>query len=278
MSDTLVVFGTTYNNVAGFKATDSSDNTKTYIRPTGTKQITENGTGIDVAAYASVDVAVSGGYTLDEIASFAEPSGDIVLEVAPQGYAFYGRTGIKSITVPSGLNLVTGGSSFYYCSELESVFGDIAYNSSAFRGCTKLKTYVMTNTISKQANGGDAFRGDTSLEAVDLTSRQNVGLSAQLGSNMFNGCSVFDTLILREANIYSLNNVSAFTGTPFANGGTGGDIYIPKALYDALGTGTNDYKAASNWSTVNGYGTITWHAIEGSYYATHYADGTLIPT
>ncbi len=37
-----------------------------YIVPTGTKSITENGTGIDVAQYAAVDVAVpsSGGYTL----------------------------------------------------------------------------------------------------------------------------------------------------------------------------------------------------------------------
>ena len=37
-----------------------------YIVPTGTKPITENGTGIDVAQYAAVDVAVpsSGGYTL----------------------------------------------------------------------------------------------------------------------------------------------------------------------------------------------------------------------
>lgn len=34
--------------------------TSTAIVPTGTKSITENGTGIDVAQYASVDVAVSG--------------------------------------------------------------------------------------------------------------------------------------------------------------------------------------------------------------------------
>lgn len=59
--DTLEVFGTEYTNVAGFKATDDNDTIKTYIRPQGTLSITENGDGIDVTSYASVDVDVSGG-------------------------------------------------------------------------------------------------------------------------------------------------------------------------------------------------------------------------
>lgn len=61
MTDTLEIFGTEFTNVTGFKATDSNSQTKTYVRPQGTKSITENGTGIDVSAYASVDVAVSSG-------------------------------------------------------------------------------------------------------------------------------------------------------------------------------------------------------------------------
>lgn len=61
MSDTLEVFGVEYTNVAGFKATDDNGNTKAYVRPQGTKSISENGTGIDVTNYASVDVSVSGG-------------------------------------------------------------------------------------------------------------------------------------------------------------------------------------------------------------------------
>ena len=56
--DTLEVFGVEYTNVKGFKATDDNGNTKTYIRPQGTKSISANGTGIDVTEYASVDVAV----------------------------------------------------------------------------------------------------------------------------------------------------------------------------------------------------------------------------
>ena len=60
-TDNLTVFGTDYTGVTGIKATGTGNGTLTYIRPMGTKSITQNGTGIDVAAYASVDVSVSGG-------------------------------------------------------------------------------------------------------------------------------------------------------------------------------------------------------------------------
>lgn len=59
MADTLEIFGTEYTNVTGIKATDDNNNVLTYIRPQGTKFIDSNGTGIDVTAYASVDVSVS---------------------------------------------------------------------------------------------------------------------------------------------------------------------------------------------------------------------------
>lgn len=88
------------------------------------------------------------------------------------------------------------------------------------------------------------------------------------------------TLILRRSStiVALADNGSAFTNTRFASGGTGGTIYIPKVLYDELGTGSSlDYKAATNWSTIDGYGTITWAQIEGSQYENYYADGTPIP-
>ena len=58
MTDTLEIFGTEYTGVTGIKATDDNGQTKTYIRPQGTKSITSNGT-TDVTAYASVNVNVS---------------------------------------------------------------------------------------------------------------------------------------------------------------------------------------------------------------------------
>lgn len=59
MSDNLTVFGVDYTGVTGIKATGTGNGTLTYIRPQGTKSIGANGTGIDVAAYSTVDVAVA---------------------------------------------------------------------------------------------------------------------------------------------------------------------------------------------------------------------------
>ena len=71
-----------------------------------------------------------------------------------------------------------------------------------------------------------------------------------------------NTIILRKKTVVSLTNISAFTNTPFGSAGSGGTIYIPKSLYDHLGDGSEyDYKTATNWSTIDGYNTITWAQI-----------------
>ena len=61
MPDDLSMFGRTYTDVAGFKAKDLNSNTLAFVHPQGTKTIQANGTGIDVAEYASVDVSVPTG-------------------------------------------------------------------------------------------------------------------------------------------------------------------------------------------------------------------------
>jgi len=96
-----------------------------------------------------------------------------------------------------------------------------------------------------------------------------------LSNGLFRNSSV-TTIILRCTSVATLYNGKVFNGTAFASGGTGGTIYIPKTLYDQLGTGTNDYQSSVYWSTVHGYGTITWLPIEGSQYENYYADGTPI--
>lgn len=60
MSDTLQIFGKTFSNTTGIVATDNTDTERTFIRPTGTMTIDENGT-YDVSEYASAEVSVSGG-------------------------------------------------------------------------------------------------------------------------------------------------------------------------------------------------------------------------
>jgi len=129
---------------------------------------------------------------------------------------------------------------------------------------------VLPAIIQIQTN---TFRNCNKTEVFDLGS-DLVNITAYC----FQSDTVLNTVILRgSTNIVPMLNTSAINNTPFASGGAGGTIYIPKALYDHLGDGTAlDYKAATNWSTVDGYGTITWAQIEGSQYENYYADGTPI--
>ena len=92
------------------------------------------------------------------------------------------------------------------------------------------------------------------------------GPLVSLKSQEFYGCTKLNTIILRRSTaITSLTNINNFNNTPFASGKAGGTIYIPKVLYDELGTGsTLDYKAATNWSTILGYANNQILPIEGS--------------
>ena len=96
----------------------------------------------------------------------------------------------------------------------------------------------------------------------------NANGSLVFASNVFGGGgNTLDTLVLDTPFLCTMSNVSAMDTTNFKNGGAGGTIYIPESLYSHLGDGTAmDYKAATNWSTLDGYGTVTWAKIEGSEY------------
>ena len=94
MTDTLEIFGTEYTGVTGIKATDDQSGTKVYIRPQGTKSITQNGTGIDVTEYASVDVSVSGGQPSLQSKTYNVSSAGTATVTADSGY-----DGLSSVSV-----------------------------------------------------------------------------------------------------------------------------------------------------------------------------------
>lgn len=167
--------------------------------------------------------------------------------------------------------------------------------NSAFANCTGITGALNLNNVNTLAER--VFQGCTGITCVVLPKIETMGtlvfyniksklLFADLGANLnkipnqtFQEDNDMTTLIIRKSNgVLPLNHTNAFTNTPFASGKAGGTIYIPKAMYDHLGDGTAyDYQSATNWSTVYGYGTITWAQIEGSQYETKYADGTDIP-
>ena len=233
------------------------------------------GTATDDDSVASVTGTASGGGGDEDAILEATLVGPYTNErITKIGQAFRGNTHITSINLPNvTTTAVNIDSLFQGCSSLTSLF--LPKLSSVYNSGNGLCMNCDLRTVALPSYTGElgqnVFYQNRNLTAIDIC-------ASKIKNNFANGCSVLTTLVLRSTSIMVLDNVGAFANTPFKSGGTGGTIYIPKALYDALGTGTNDYKAASNWSTVDGYGTITWAAIEGSYYETHYADGTTIPT
>lgn len=100
MTDTLEVFGTEFTNVTGIKAYDENSTLKTYIRPQGTKSISANGTGIDVTAYASVDVAVPApSPTLQTVTKSYTPTESAQSETVSAGT---GYDGIDTVSISVG--------------------------------------------------------------------------------------------------------------------------------------------------------------------------------
>lgn len=200
-----------------------------------------------------------GGIDLNDVASGAL-SGAIVLDTATdiQQQRFKGMTNITSVTAPKVTTLRE--QIFYTCTSLQSISfaGATGVNSTQqFLGCTSLTN---VNLPSLLVPGGNMFQGCTSLAFVDFPSVMRMNIS-----RVFYGCTNLKTLILRYTSVVSLNN-DVFTNTPFGSGGSGGIVYIPKSLYDQLGTGTNDYTATANWSTLYTGGTVTFAQIEGSIY------------
>lgn len=200
--------------------------------------------------------------------------------------AFRSCTALTSVSLPkvtsAGSNVFTGCSSLgsLYLPKISSTFQDLSGSG--------IESLFVPNSLVSGINSNSALTtvvakgcftsynlnlsSNPSLTTVDFT-----GSAPVLRDSCFGSDGALTVLILRSKSLASLIKVSAFNGTPFRNGGSGGTIYIPKALYDRLGDNSSlDYKKASNWVTVNGYGTITWAQIEGSYYETHYADGTEI--
>ena len=181
----------------------------------------------------------------------------------------FDESGVVTYNLPKLTSIQNSG--FRACKIVTAYFPLVTnFEQAAFDSC---KT-IVTAVLPRVGVAVKCFYGCTALKTVDLT---NAGT---LQTQAFMNSSVLDTLILRRGTqLTALGNISAFSGTPFASGNSGGTIYIPKVLYDELGTGsTLDYKAATNWSTVDAYGTITWAQIEGSQYENYYADGTPIPT
>lgn len=184
-------------------------------------------------------------------------------------YVFYRCTNLRKVDMPIFRNGGSGGYQFAYCTALADVnmpFGNVGQHM--FDHCTSLQCIVLPHMAYPDSGAnlnGYGFSHCSKLTAVDL------GNVTRVHTSEFNNASKLDTLIIRWTDsVCTLSNTNAFTGTPFASGGSGGTLYVPSAL-------VSSYQSDTNWGTILGYANNNILAIEDSVYEDKYADGTDIP-
>lgn len=224
----------------------------------GQKTITANGTydasddGLD--GYDQVTVNVTG-ISIDDIATGAVPTGDLVLSSAASimSYAFAFRTAITSVTAPACTEIKEH--CFFRCTGITSVtFPSLTtfYNAGyAFDGCTSL-TSVNVPSFSGEVDGR-VFNNCSALAVIDLHDCTKIKAQA------FNGTSSLRTMILRKSdNVCTLDAANATAMGGIYSHPDESTIYVPSAL-------KSTYEQATNWSALYALG-VTFTPIEGSVY------------
>lgn len=199
-------------------------------------------------------------------------------------YTFYNDNNLMEINAP--LLTKAGQYAFSYCDSLKilnlpqvKTLGNYAFSSSGlevvhlpeyigvqwnhhiFYNCPNLEILVLPKYDTYMHN---TWAGSCpNLKVID-------SYAGAPGSAAFQHCTSLKTLILRKKEVVKCVNINALSvDTPFAEGGTGGKVYVPQDLI-------SQYKIATNWSTLVEYETLEFVPIEGSEYEHFYADGTPI--
>lgn len=182
-------------------------------------------------------------------------------------YAFrycYGLTG--EVTLPSTVTSI-GQYSFASCKNITkftaegaiTTFGTYTFvGASADHKMTVTEIHLpnLGTSIALNLNFGSA----TAANACQYLELVDIGKAKSIAANTFANCYKLQTLIMRRTSVTTCANVSAFLNTPLrGRNSLTAEIYVPEALIDS-------YKAASVWTTIDGYGYVTWKALEGSIY------------
>ncbi len=179
-------------------------------------------------------------------------------------YAFrycYGLTG--DVVLPSTVTSI-GQYSFANCANMTtftatgalSTFGTYTFTGASGHVMALRECHLpnLGTGIALNQNWGNA----TAANACQNIGVCDIGKAKSIAANTFANCYKLQTLIMRRTSVTTCANVSAFLNTPLrGRNGLTAEIYVPSALIDS-------YKAASVWTTINGYGYVEWKAIEGS--------------
>ena len=168
MTDSLTVFGTDYTNVTGIKATGTGNGTLTYIRPTGTKSISANGTGIDVAAYATVDVSVSGGTASLQAKTNISPTTSSQTITPDTGYD--GLSSVQINAMPSGTAGAPTATKGTVSNHAISVTPSVTNTTGYITGGTKTGTAVSVSASELVSGTLSITENDTGIDVSNYAS------------------------------------------------------------------------------------------------------------
>ena len=164
-TDTLEIFGTEYTGVTGIKATDDNSQTKIYIRPQGTKSISANGTGIDVATYASVDVAVPSSSPNLQSKTNISPTTSSQTITADAGYD--GLSSVQINAMPSGTAGTPTATKGSVSNHSISVTPSVTNTTGYITGGTKTGTAV-TVSASELVSGSETKTANGTYDVTNL--------------------------------------------------------------------------------------------------------------
>lgn len=188
---------------------------------------------LNLASVSAPNVTTISQYAFSGCAKLTSAPLDSVTSLAYSSYCFSGCTSLKSVSLPS---LTLTAALPQYC----------------FRACSSLTNVELPSDYTGELGFG-CFASCSNLEMIDCQKTQ------EIPGYCFNGSSSLTTIVIRRTSVATLSNISAFTGTPFASGGSGGTLYVPNDLISS-------YQSASNWSTILGYANNQIKKIEGSIY------------
>ncbi len=244
MSDSLTILGEEYTGVTGIKATATGGGTLTYIRPDGSKSITENGTGIDVAAYATVNVSVSPNLQTKA----ASPSESTQAITADSGYDGLGEVDVAAIPstyVGSAIDTLYSSDVDFEESE-RLVYGNAGYYPNGFDYEVAAQTLPTSASATSSGTTKATIGRSTSDQYINIPKGYNTALANYKVSAVQNGTAGTPTATKGTVSNHAVSVTPSVTNT------TG---YITGSTKTGTAVSVSASELVSGTLTINSSGT-----------------------